>query len=113
MLGVGGPTEESELLALIGQTGKQTWEEVRKTKWVKRMERGQGLRVRVCVRAPALKERPAWEGQADPQASTLSCCVGLSVAYLHKLQEAHVAGCEGERQGVGLYLEAWWELQFL
>lgn len=69
----------------------------------------------VCARAraPALKERPAWEGQADPQASTLSCCVGLSVAYLHKLQEAHVAGCEGERQGVGLYLEAWWELQFL
>lgn len=66
MLGVGGPTEESELLALIEQTGKQTWEEVRKTKWVKRMERGQGLCVRVCVRARAC---------ARPQGET---CVGGS-----------------------------------
>ena len=32
VLGAGGPTEESEPLPLIEQTGKQTWGEVRKTK---------------------------------------------------------------------------------
>ena len=67
------------------------------------MERGQGLCVRVCVRArPQGETRVGGSGRGP---STLSCCVGLSVAYLQKLQEAHVAGSEGERRGLGWALK--------